>query len=98
MELGTGCGAVAVSLALEREMRIVATDVSLAALTLAAENAAQLGARLGLVQADLLRGFTGPLHVVLANLPYVPSGRVLPKTWSDTSRRWRSSAASAAPS
>lgn len=34
--------------------------------------------RVRLAQADLLAGLGEPLHVVLANLPYVPSGRPLP--------------------
>lgn len=59
-------------------MAVVGTDVSYEALTLASENAASLSCRLLLVQCDLLAGVRGPLHVVLANLPYVPSGRLLP--------------------
>ena len=42
------------------------------ALSLAAENAFVHRVRLRPVQTDLLRGVRGPLHVVLANLPYVP--------------------------
>jgi release factor glutamine methyltransferase len=80
VEVGTGSGAVAVSLALEAAVAVVATDLSVAALTLARENANGLGARgVRLVAADLLRGLRGPFDVVLANLPYVPSGRQLPR-------------------
>jgi release factor glutamine methyltransferase len=85
VEVGTGAGAIAVSLALERQVRVEATDISSEALALAAENAFQLGAA-GLVQfveADLLEGVAGPLHVVLANLPYVPRGRALPSDVRD---------------
>jgi release factor glutamine methyltransferase len=78
IDVGTGTGAVAVSLALECSARVVGSDVSFEALSLARENAQHFGARVALVQADLLRGMRGPLHVVLANLPYVPTGRVLP--------------------
>jgi release factor glutamine methyltransferase len=79
VDVGTGCGAIAVSVAAECGVRIVGTDVSFAALTLARENAVAYDARVVTVQADLLRGLRGPLHVVLANLPYVPSARVLPR-------------------
>ncbi len=78
VDVGTGCGAIAVSVAAECGVRVVGTDVSSDALTLARENAAVYEARVTAVQADLLRGLRGPLHVVLANLPYVPSLRALP--------------------
>jgi len=79
VELGTGCGAVAVSLSLEADVRVNATDISADALDLARENAFRQSCPLvRLVQTDLLAGLRGPLHVVLANLPYVPRGRSLP--------------------
>jgi len=78
VDVGTGCGAIAVSLSLERHIRVVATDLSWQALSLARENAHLYGSRVLLVQADLLNGLCGPYQVVLANLPYVPSSRALP--------------------
>ncbi|HEY1292500.1 MAG TPA: methyltransferase, partial [Chloroflexota bacterium] len=78
VDVGTGCGAIGVSVGAESGVWVVGTDVSFEALTLARENAETHQASLALVQADLLRGVCGPLHVVLANLPYVPSGRALP--------------------
>ncbi|HEX8968422.1 MAG TPA: methyltransferase, partial [Chloroflexota bacterium] len=77
----TGCGAVAISLAAESGIEVIGTDVSLDALRLAAENARRLGlaGSVRLVQSDLLAGVRGPFDVVLANLPYVPRGRVLPR-------------------
>jgi release factor glutamine methyltransferase len=80
LEVGTGTGAVAISLAAERTLNVIATDVSFAALQLARENACrqnQLG-RVRLVQADLVAGLFGPFDVVVANLPYVPNTRTLP--------------------
>jgi release factor glutamine methyltransferase len=79
VEVGTGCGAVAISLALESDCAVVATDVSREALLLAQENVCTLGGRVRLVQADLLRGLSGPIDVLLANLPYVPAQRELPR-------------------
>src|SRR5207248_4592635 len=81
VEVGTGCAAVAISLALETNVSVIATDLSAAALSLAQENACRLrvGPRVRFVQADLLAGLRGPVHVVLANLPYVPRARDLPR-------------------
>jgi methylase of polypeptide subunit release factors len=153
VEVGTGSGAVAISLALACGVDVVATELAWPALTLARENAQRLGARAAvppahgperaeggiaaashqslssvlchpersegsfvvpaqddrlpfkggnppqqdaaqsharepssgsprsrvrLVQTDLLDGLRGPIHVLLANLPYVPRSRQLP--------------------
>jgi release factor glutamine methyltransferase len=78
VDVGTGCGAIGVSVAAECSVTVIGTDVSFDALTLARENAALYHADFRVLQADLLRGLGSPLHVVLANLPYVPSTRELP--------------------
>ena len=78
VDVGTGSGAVAVSLAVECGVKVIATDLSLDALLLARENAHRYRAQVALVVTDLLAGVRGPLHVAVANLPYVPAGRELP--------------------
>jgi len=84
VEIGTGCGAVAISLAAESGVPVAATDISPAALSLAAENAFHCaGGLIRLVASDLLAAVRGPVHVVLANLPYVPSLRRLPSDVAD---------------
>jgi len=84
VELGTGCGALAISLAAEAHVSVIATDISGATLDLARENAFRHAEGLvRLLQTDLLDGLRGPLHVVLANLPYVPRRRDLPPDVKD---------------
>jgi len=75
LDIGTGSGAIAVTLALERESRVLATDLSLAALHVAADNAARLGAQLDLVACDLAASLRdGSCGLVVSNPPYVGLG------------------------
>ena len=79
LDLGTGSGCIGVTLAVERpDARVLATDVSRAALRVARETAARLGAvhRVGFVEADLTTCMVLEDAVVLANLPYVASADV----------------------
>ncbi len=75
LDVGTGSGAVAVALAVERpDATVVATDVSAEALALARENAETHGAELSLHEGDLLAALpegTPPFDLVVANLPYI---------------------------
>ena len=72
-DIGTGTGCIALSLATEgRFHRVVAVDRSAAALALARENAAALGADLALVQGDLTRALAaGSLDALVSNPPYL---------------------------
>lgn len=78
----TGSGAVAIALATELPTaRIVATDVSEAALGVARKNVARhgLGERIELVAGDLVAplaaaGVAGALAIIASNPPYVPTG------------------------
>lgn len=75
----TGSGAIALSLAQEAGVRVLATDNSVEALAIAARNSSTLG--LGdlveLAEADLLSGVRdGSLHLVVSNPPYVTSAEM----------------------
>jgi release factor glutamine methyltransferase len=76
LDLCTGSGCVAVSLALGRPgARVVATDVSDDALAVARENAAALGAVVDFATGDLWSAVHGAqrFDVIASNPPYVPT-------------------------
>lgn len=78
-DVGTGSGALAVTLAAECAARaVLATDRCPAALAVARTNAQRHGVarRVAWLCADLLAGVRGPLAVVVANLPYLPSALI----------------------
>jgi len=73
-EIGTGCGAIAISLALNLpQAKIYATDISTSALRVALFNCKKHGAvnRIYLVQGDMLDPLPEPVDLIIANLPYV---------------------------
>ena len=72
LDVGTGCGAIALALKHERPDLVVSgSDVSADALALADENARRLGLEVSWLHADLLGGLPDEFDAVLANLPYV---------------------------
>lgn len=77
LDLGTGSGALAVTLALQwPTANIIAVDRSEAALEVASDNASQLDARVTFACSDWFRGLHGaaPFSLVVSNPPYVASG------------------------
>ena len=77
VDVGTGSGCIAVTLALEVSgARIVATDVSGPALEVARENARRLRAdeRIEFRRGEFLAGSTTPVDLIVSNPPYVGEG------------------------
>ena len=74
IDVGTGSGCIAVTLALEIEgAHVFASDISEAALRVARSNARQLGANPRLVCMELLDAVNGSFDFVVSNPPYVPA-------------------------
>lgn len=81
VDVGTGTGAVALSLKDERpDARVFATDLSPEAVELASANASRLGLDVTILEGDVLEPLPtelrGWVDLVVANPPYVPSEEV----------------------
>ncbi len=78
-DIGTGSGAIAVTLAVHiPDVRILATDISSAALKVAQSNAKKFGVekQIDFIECDLLPALDlrpSTLDLICANLPYVPT-------------------------
>jgi release factor glutamine methyltransferase len=81
IDVGTGSGCIACSIATERPAsRVLAVDSSPAAVTVARANVDALGlaGRVSVVVGDLLApvGGRGAADLIVANLPYIPTARL----------------------
>ena len=73
LDIGTGSGCIAVTLALESPFwSVTAVDISSPALQLAKENAQRLGARIRFIQSDLYAELGGQhFDLIVSNPPYI---------------------------
>ena len=80
VDIGTGSGCIAISLALvQPNIHVIATDISLKALKIAQKNIQfhRVEERVFLVKADLLPALGVRVDLICANLPYVPQQDLL---------------------
>lgn len=78
-DVGTGTGAIAINLAIHLPAaRIYAVDVADPVLDVASYNirAHNVADRITLLQGDLLEPLPEPVDLIVANLPYIPTGRI----------------------
>jgi release factor glutamine methyltransferase len=84
VDIGTGSGVIATTVAMKvPEARVYATDVSAAALAVAARNAERAGVaeRVTFLEGEMLRplrgeGLVGKVTVLVSNPPYIPTGEL----------------------
>lgn len=73
-DIGTGCGAIAVSLAVNiPSIAVCATDIYAEAIEVARQNSIKHGVedRITLLKGDMLEPIPEPVDLIIANLPYV---------------------------
>ncbi len=84
-DIGTGSGCLAITMALELpELRVLASDISSAALSVAQSNAQKHGVegRIEFLEGDLLepflslKGVSGKIDLIVSNPPYIASGAI----------------------
>jgi len=79
LDLGTGSGCIAVTLASTiPDLMVIATDYSPAALRVAQKNALQhqVAEQIVFIASNLLNGFHTKVDLLISNLPYIPSGKL----------------------
>ena len=80
LDIGTGSGVIAVTLArLVKDAKVVAVDISAAALEIAARNARRLGVDVEFIEADALGDLShlGEFDVIVSNPPYIPQSDIV---------------------
>ena len=74
LDLGTGSGCVAISLALMlKQVSVSASDISKKALLIARRNAAENGAKVNFVISDWFSSFSKRFDIIVSNPPYISS-------------------------
>ena len=92
LDIGTGSGILAVTLALETKARVCATEISPDALRIARANAARLGAHVDFVRCDLGAAFAAAaFDLVVSNPPYIATSELA--TLQREVREWEPRAA-----
>lgn len=78
-DIGTGSGAIAITLALEEKMmNVMASDISLEALEVANKNNNKYSANVKFVQGDMLEPLYGnKFDIIVSNPPYIPDSEIV---------------------
>ena len=71
LDIGTGSGAIAISIKKDSDSIVYATDISKEALEVAKENASRLEADINFVNTNIYDGINEKFDVIISNPPYI---------------------------
>lgn len=73
LEIGCGSGIVAITVALDTEVEVVAADISHSALEITKKNCRRYQLSFPLIQSDLFENIQGSFDIIYSNPPYIPT-------------------------
>lgn len=71
LDIGTGSGAIAITLAKHLNSNVLATDISTEALKIAEENAKRNNVKITFKKSDILKNIKGKFDIIISNPPYI---------------------------
>lgn len=71
LDIGTGSGAIAITLAKELNCHVTATDISTEALKIAKKNATRNNVIINFQKSDILENIKGKYDLIISNPPYI---------------------------
>ena len=77
LDIGTGSGAIAVTLAKHIPSNVLATDISEKALKVAKENAKRNNVKIKFKQSDILKNIKGKFDIIISNPPYISKDEII---------------------
>ena len=77
LDIGTGSGAIAITLAKHLSCHVLATDISKEALEIAKINSKRNNVQIEFKQSDILKNVQGKFDIIISNPPYIAKDEVI---------------------
>lgn len=76
LDMCTGSGCIAITLAKNLSSNVTAVDISYTALDIAKQNATNLNTKINFVYSNMFDNVTGTYDIIVSNPPYIESGEI----------------------